>query len=63
MNHAIKLSKTALFMKAKNKAQREIAASVYFKNLEIDDMTYHWANSVIEYANGLINLEIDTETL
>ena len=63
MKHAIRLSKTALFKKAKNKAQREIAASEYFKNLEIDDLTYHWTNSIIEYADSIIKLEIDTDNI
>jgi len=60
LNIALELSKNELFQKAKNKAQREIAATLFMKGKKFNKKIYVNLGSLIDYADSLIKLDIES---
>ncbi len=56
---AKELANFGTFNKATNKAQRELAASLFFKNRQIGKRVLHNISSIIEYADSIKKMEIE----
>ena len=52
------LSNFELFIKAKNKAQRELAASIFFKDRLLSKRILYNISSIIEYADSISKMDI-----
>lgn len=55
---AKELAQFDLFMKATNKPQRELAASLFFKNKTLNKKILYNINSIIDYADSIKKMEI-----
>jgi len=56
---AKELSKFELFAKAKNKPQRELAASIFFKDKKLNKKILYNISSIIEYADSISKMDIE----
>jgi len=56
---AKELSKFELFTKAKNKPQRELAASIFFKDKKLNKKILYNISSIIEYADSISKMDIE----